>query len=332
MIIENFILVLMLIIITLFTFKNSNYTSIHKNVTSYLLSNAMFIISIILYNYKLNFFSYLSYIISLIFLGSLYLYLYNRYAINQYKGYYFYLGGILYSILFLGSYILLKSKIETQLNFIFYYGFSIHIFIQILIYLLYLIEKHTVESKIIKMYYLPVGLFVLQLIFIIFFQIQNTKYYINTSINVNILISNIFIFLDYKYWKKHEIKICSIIKKQDFYCNIYNQIKDIMQKELLYCNSECNLYMISDFLKVKPYIISQALRENNKTFPEFINSLRINHAKELLQNKEYQILTIEEIYKKVGYSSKSLFFTEFKKATQVTPNIFKKNYYESNNI
>lgn len=64
----------------------------------------------------------------------------------------------------------------------------------------------------------------------------------------------------------------------------------------------------------------------NQHFYEFINTYRIEKAKEMLSNLETRHLTILEILYKVGFNSKSSFNTSFKKVTGLTPSAYRKKY------
>ena len=55
---------------------------------------------------------------------------------------------------------------------------------------------------------------------------------------------------------------------------------------------------------------------------EFINTVRINKAKELMQTSDY---TISEISYKVGYSDNAYFSKTFKRITGKTPGEFRKD-------
>ena len=55
----------------------------------------------------------------------------------------------------------------------------------------------------------------------------------------------------------------------------------------------------------------------------YINHFRINSAKELLKNAEYEHYTIEAIGGMSGFKSKSAFNSAFKKITGYTPSEYK---------
>lgn len=62
-----------------------------------------------------------------------------------------------------------------------------------------------------------------------------------------------------------------------------------------------------------------------KSFIDYMNEKRINQAKELLLNKEYDEYTITAIGLESGFNSKSSFYAIFKKQTGYTPIQFKNN-------
>ena len=57
------------------------------------------------------------------------------------------------------------------------------------------------------------------------------------------------------------------------------------------------------------------------TFTEYVNKLRIEKAKKLIEETDF---TISEISEKVGFSTEQHFFKQFKKYTDTTPKKFKK--------
>ena len=64
-------------------------------------------------------------------------------------------------------------------------------------------------------------------------------------------------------------------------------------------------------------------RQSSWEFFDYINEYRINDAKTLL--KEQTDLTVLEILYKIGFNSKSSFYTAFKKETQQTPTKYRKS-------
>lgn len=61
----------------------------------------------------------------------------------------------------------------------------------------------------------------------------------------------------------------------------------------------------------------------NKSYTKYVNSLRVNYVKEkLTREDEWKHLTIEAVGIDAGFKSRSVFFSEFKKQTGITPGEF----------
>jgi YesN/AraC family two-component response regulator len=69
--------------------------------------------------------------------------------------------------------------------------------------------------------------------------------------------------------------------------------------------------------------LSQVINEKTGfNFNDYINTFRVEEAKNILTSPEYQKLTIEAIAEKAGFNSKSPFYTAFKKHAGMTPKEF----------
>lgn len=104
--------------------------------------------------------------------------------------------------------------------------------------------------------------------------------------------------------------------------SIKQKIALITEKEL-FLNPNLTLDVTAKELKISKHMLSQYLNEKlGKSFSNLINEYRIEKAKELLQsNKNY---TVEGLGYESGFSSKSTFFTTFKKITGKTPTEYQK--------
>ncbi len=67
-------------------------------------------------------------------------------------------------------------------------------------------------------------------------------------------------------------------------------------------------------------------REFSTTFKQYLTRLRIQKAKDLLKNTNK---SISEIYDEIGYNNNRTFFVDFKKATDLTPSQFRKQFKDS---
>ena len=82
---------------------------------------------------------------------------------------------------------------------------------------------------------------------------------------------------------------------------------------------------LSEFLDVPVLELTAVLNGHFKmNFYEFINNYRIKEAKEILAADISQEKTISDIFLAVGFNSKSVFNTFFKKNVGLTPSEFRK--------
>ncbi len=110
------------------------------------------------------------------------------------------------------------------------------------------------------------------------------------------------------------------IKSESF----LNFQETIINKQL-YLNPDLKLGEVANILNISKGYLSQLIsKESDFNFNEYINSLRVNTAKDMLANKDFDNYTILAIGLESGFKSKSSFFTAFKKFTGTSPSNFKK--------
>lgn len=97
----------------------------------------------------------------------------------------------------------------------------------------------------------------------------------------------------------------------------------LMDKDELFKNPNLKLQDVAKRMNVSQHRLSQFLNDNLSTgFSRFINQKRIENAIHLLQeNKQF---TLEAIGYESGFSTKSVFYSTFKKITGKTPSSFRK--------
>ena len=106
----------------------------------------------------------------------------------------------------------------------------------------------------------------------------------------------------------------------------FGKIEKQIKQEKLYLNPKLNLQYLSKTLDLSEGYISQVLNANSKfNFNDYVNKLRIEDAKQMLANSDFDNYTIIAIGLECGFNSKSSFYTAFKKFTNKTPNEFKKD-------
>ena len=102
-----------------------------------------------------------------------------------------------------------------------------------------------------------------------------------------------------------------------------NQKLAIIVEKELFLNPNFTLEIAAKELQVTKHLLSQYINEAlGKSFSNLIKEYRIEKAKQLLETETNY--TIECLGYDSGFSSKSTFFTAFKKITGLTPAEYQK--------
>ena len=100
-----------------------------------------------------------------------------------------------------------------------------------------------------------------------------------------------------------------------------------MQKDKLFLNPDLSLDTLAAKLDVTSKKLSQTINETfNQNFFEYINTYRIEEAKQIFENTSDSRLTVLEVMYDCGFNSKSSFNTIFKAKTGITPSEYKKRF------
>ncbi|MFY0628635.1 MAG: AraC family transcriptional regulator [Reichenbachiella sp.] len=160
--------------------------------------------------------------------------------------------------------------------------------------------------------------------------------YVNPIIEMIILLSiNIFLFIGLKFpVELTEVNLTDLNplypKKKYNKSTLSEERKTEISEHLRQANNvkyyqtpNLTIRHLSDKLGVHSKHLSQVINEvHNQNFCDYINTLRIEEAKSLLQDKKEARKTILEICYKVGFNSKTTFNDVFKKQTGYTPSEF----------
>ncbi|CAM1369169.1 helix-turn-helix domain-containing protein [Tenacibaculum xiamenense] len=104
-----------------------------------------------------------------------------------------------------------------------------------------------------------------------------------------------------------------------------SKLNSLMKEKELYLNHEVNLASLSEEMELSTHQLSYIINKGfNQNFFQFINTYRVQKAKELLADTSSDKLSILGIAYESGFSSKTTFNTTFKKLTNQTPSEFKK--------
>jgi AraC-like DNA-binding protein len=108
------------------------------------------------------------------------------------------------------------------------------------------------------------------------------------------------------------------------------QVDKGIRKEKIYMEPDITLDSLAEALNIMPRDLSMLInRHFGINYYEFINRYRIEEAKRMLTSTEYINTTITDIYLRVGFNSKSVFYTFFKKIEGITPTQFRQNANQS---
>lgn len=110
---------------------------------------------------------------------------------------------------------------------------------------------------------------------------------------------------------------------------IATEIDVKMKDNKAFMDPDITLDSLASALEITSRDLSMLInRHFGINFYEFINKYRIEEAKKMLSDPTHKKDTITDIYLAVGFNSKSVFYTFFKKFEDVTPSQFRKSALE----
>ncbi len=113
----------------------------------------------------------------------------------------------------------------------------------------------------------------------------------------------------------------------DMSARILKRLTETMEREKPYLESNLTLPDLAKRVSTTPNYLSQVINEQlQMNFFDFINSYRIETAKDLIINPLPHTRTILDIAMESAFNSKSAFYSAFKKQMGITPAEFKKSY------
>jgi len=153
----------------------------------------------------------------------------------------------------------------------------------------------------------------------IYFYIGLTRYY-TTFFLVNLLVFTAIRF----FGMFEQVNEADLPKKpaDEFAINPQEaeSINERIKQEKLYLDPDITLDSLAETLEIMSRDLSMIInRHFGANFYTFINSYRIDEAKRMLKDSEQRDTTITDIYLAVGFNSKSVFYTFFKKLEGMTP-------------
>lgn len=113
---------------------------------------------------------------------------------------------------------------------------------------------------------------------------------------------------------------------QDAADSLLNKILAVMENIDVIAKPDFNLSQLAQMVESNTKYVSWTLNDvYGKSFKTLLNEYRIREAcKRLKDTETYGGMTIQAIYKDLGYSSASNFITAFKKVNGMTPSVYMK--------
>jgi len=116
------------------------------------------------------------------------------------------------------------------------------------------------------------------------------------------------------------------IKKDIFAPDMKKEIETILIKQRKYRDPDYSASRLAEDLGIENYKLSRIMKkEYGCSYSDLVLSLRVDDAKKHLSNPNKAQMTVEEIGILVGFKNKVSFFLAFRKYTNMTPEVFRKN-------
>lgn len=104
-----------------------------------------------------------------------------------------------------------------------------------------------------------------------------------------------------------------------------SRLLQLMNTEKLFLDFDLSLVKLAASMNVSTHVLSYVINNGfNENFYQFVNKYRIEEAKKLMADSEMDRLSLLGIGFSVGFNSKTVFNTTFKKLTGQTPSEYKK--------
>lgn len=169
------------------------------------------------------------------------------------------------------------------------------------------------------------------------FETDNLTYYYPLQIGMSFMIYWLGHIGIYKYGITEERKKIRSYYSTQIYSpliHVNNHIKDLEEllvKKQHFLNPTLTLSEVAEELNLSKSHLSRIINnELNISFTDYLNSLRVEKAKEYIDNSEFKKYTIVAIGLEAGFNSKSTFNKAFKKVTGRTPSEYKR--HKTNNL
>jgi AraC-like DNA-binding protein len=104
----------------------------------------------------------------------------------------------------------------------------------------------------------------------------------------------------------------------------FHKIEEVITSNQLFLDPDLTLHNVAQAVSLSDRTVSQTIKENVAlNFTDYINTKRIEYAKEVLRKTSKSEKNILEILYEAGFNSKSVFNSQFKKHTGQSPTVYR---------
>jgi AraC-like DNA-binding protein len=139
---------------------------------------------------------------------------------------------------------------------------------------------------------------------------------------IGIVLSSIVLYFLFFY----ALQSPTVIKKANTKTlpkTLLDKIKSAIEEDKIYMQPAITLAQFAEAIDTPTYLVSKATKAiYGRSFPEVINSFRINTIKQKLSQPEFANEKIEDLAYDVGFNTASTFYNAFKKETSMSPRAY----------